>query len=134
VHWTPLQHGVLALQPWPYRAQTPASAGGGVDGGPQVPVPPATTLQTRPVQQSPVAVQVAPLWTQTMPPSFAVVVRQRSVPVESGTQGDSPQHSAAVLQVWPAGRQHLESVPLKMPVLPLGQLPEPRQRGRPSVS
>ena len=36
-----------------------------------------------------------------MPPSLGVVVRQRSVPVASGTHGDRPQHSAAVLQVCP---------------------------------
>jgi hypothetical protein len=107
-----------------------------VGGGPQVPVPPPEMLQTRPVQQSPVAVQVAPLETQTMPPSFGVVVRQRRVPVESGTHGDRPQHSAAVLQVCPDFRQQLGSVPLKIPVAPPSapQAPEPRQRGRPSVS
>src|SRR3954470_9931840 len=92
-------------------------------------------LQTYPVQQSPGAVQVPPFGTQTMPPSLGVVVRQRSVPVESGTQGVRPQHSAAVLHVCPACRQHLGSVPLKIPVVPpSAQLPEPRQRGRPSVS
>ncbi len=85
-------------------------------GGPQVPVPPPAMLQTKPVQQSPVAVQVPPLETQTMPPSLGVVVRQRSVPVESGTQGDRPQHSAAVLHVSPGFRQQLGSVPLKIPV------------------
>ncbi len=87
------------------------------------------------MQQSPVAVQVPPLATQTMPPSLGVVVRQRSVPVESGTQGLRWQHSAAVLQVCPGWRQQFGSVPLKMPV-PASPLhaPEPRQRGRPSVS
>ena len=65
-------------------------------------------LQTRPVQQSPVAVQVPPFATQTMPPSLGVV-RQRSVPVESGTQGERPQHSAAVLHVCPGFRQQLGS-------------------------
>jgi hypothetical protein len=108
----------------------------GVGGGAQVPVPPAATLQTRPVQQSPVAVQVPPLGTQTMPPSLGVVVRQRSVPVESGTHGLKWQHSAAVLHVCPGCRQQLGSVPLKIPVAPPSapQAPEPRHRGRPSVS
>ena len=71
-----------------------------------------------------------------MPPSLGVVVRQRSVPVESGMQGARPQHSAAVLHVWPGWRQQLGSVPLKIPVAPPSapQAPEPRQRGRPSVS
>jgi hypothetical protein len=71
-----------------------------------------------------------------MPPSFGVVVRQRYVPVESGTHGARPQHSAAVLQVSPGFRQQLGSVPLKIPVPPSAplQVPEPRQRGRPSVS
>jgi hypothetical protein len=94
------------------------------------------TLQTRPVQQSPVAVQVPPAATQTMPPSLGVVVRQRNVPVESGTQGVRLQHSAEVLQTSPGFTQQLGSDPLKTPVPPsaAGQVPEPRQRGRPSVS
>ncbi len=82
------------------------------------------------------AVHFPPFGTQTMPPSFGVVVRQRNVPLESGTQGARPQHSAAVLHVSPALRQQLGSVPLKTPVPPSAppQVPEPRQRGRPSVS
>ncbi len=103
-------------------------------GRPHVPLPaPGVTLQTSPVQQSPVAVQVPPRSTQATPPS-GLGARQWRAPVESGTQGASPQHSAAVLQVCPAGRQHLGSLPLNTPVLPSEQLPEPRQRGRPSVS
>jgi hypothetical protein len=96
-------------------------------------VPPGVTLQTRPVQQSPVAVQVPPCLTQTMPPSW-VVVRQRRVPVESGTQGTRPQHSEEVWQVSPGLMQQLESVPTKTPLVPSVQVPEPTQRGRPSVS
>ena len=103
---------------------------------PQVPLAaPAAMLHTSPVQQSPVAVQAPADGTQTMPPSW-VLVRHRSVPVESGTQGERLQHSAALLQVWPGWRQQAGSVPLKIPVppSPLPHAPEPRQRGRPKVS
>jgi hypothetical protein len=87
------------------------------------------------VQQSPVAVQVPFGGTQMMPPSLGVVVKQRSVPVESGMHGLKWQHSAAVLHVWPGCRQQLGSSPLKIPVPPSPlHAPEPRQRGSPSVS
>jgi len=108
---------------------------GGGGGGPQLPLAaPGVMLQTMPVQQSPVAVQAPPVFTHTTPPSLGGVERQCRTPVESGTQGTSPQHSDAVLQVWPALRQQLGSPPLKTPVLPSAQVPEPRQRGSPSVS
>jgi hypothetical protein len=92
-------------------------------------------LQTRPVQQSPVAVQVPAVFTQTTPPSVGVFVRQRRVPLASGTQGMRLQHSAEVAQVSPGFRQQFGSVPLKIPVpaSPL-QAPDPRQRGKPSRS
>jgi hypothetical protein len=44
------------------------------------------------------------------------------------------QHSAAVLHVWPACRQQLGSVLVKMPVPPSPHEPNPMHRGRPSVS
>ena len=70
-------------------------------GLPHLPLPaPGVMLQTRPVQQSPVAVQVPPDPTQTMPPSgVPPPPRQCSDPVESGVHGMSPQHSAAELQI-----------------------------------
>ena len=141
----PVQHWTSPPQPWPKNAQliggvppseleTPPSGVGLGGGAPQAPLgAPGAMLQTMPVQQSPVAVQVPPEATHTMPPS-GLGARQCRTPVESGTHGARPQHSAAVLQVCPAGRQHFGSVPLKTPVLPSGQAPEPRQRGRPSVS
>jgi hypothetical protein len=111
-----------------------AGVGGGV-GVPQTPLEaPGVMLQTLPVQQSPVAVQAPPLGTQTTPPSLGGVDRQCRTPVESGTQGTSPQHSDAVLQVCPPCRQQFGSAPLKMPVVPSAQVPEPRQRGSPRVS
>jgi len=94
---------------------------------------PGVTLQMSPVQQSPVAVQVPPASTQAMPPS-GLGARQCRAPVESGTQGARPQHSDAVLHDWPAARQQFESTPENTPVVPSAQAPEPRQRGRPSVS
>lgn len=106
-------------------------------GGTHVPLgAPASMKQIDPAQQSPVAVQVPPDGTQTTPPSLGVVVRQRYVPVASGTQGIRLQHSAEVLQVSPGLRQQFGSVPLKMPVPPSPplQVPLPRQRGRPSRS
>jgi hypothetical protein len=127
-----LQQGVAALHACPYSAQTPPSLGAG--GSPHLPLgAPGVMLQTSPVQQSPVAVHVPPEATHTMPPS-GFGARQCRTPVASGTQGERPQHSAAVLHVCPAGRQHFASVPLKIPVLPSGQAPDPRQRGKPSVS
>lgn len=91
----------------------PASGGVEVEGGaPHVPVPPAAMLQTNPAQQSPVAVQLPPPATQATPPVPPLGAMQRRVPVESGTHGESPQHSADVLHVWPACRQQFGSLPL----------------------
>jgi hypothetical protein len=110
----PLQQRVSLLQFCPKSAQTvplPPSPLGG--GGPHVPLgAPGVMLQTLPAQQSPVAVQVPPDCTQTTPASFAVVVRHRNVPVESGTHGIRLQHSAEVAQVSPGLRQQFGSVPL----------------------
>jgi hypothetical protein len=146
MQFVPVQHWTSPPHPCPKSAQllggAPPSEGGtppsGVEmggGAPQTPLgAPGVMLQTMPVQQSPVAVQAPPAFTQTMPPSLGGVDRQCRTPVASGTQGTSPQHSDDVLQVWPACRQQFGSVPLKMPVLPFAQVPEPRHRGSPSVS
>jgi hypothetical protein len=54
-------------------------------------------LQERPAQQSDVDVQI--------PPELMHIVPQRRAPVESGTQGSPPQHSAEKKHCWPAAMQ-----------------------------
>jgi hypothetical protein len=60
-------------------------------------------LHTRPVQQSPVEVQLPAAFTQVTPPSLGC--RQRRTPWPSGTHGVPPQHSAEKVHLLPAVMQ-----------------------------
>jgi hypothetical protein len=112
VHGTLLEHGSVVEHVWPYCAHIDVAMSvlPPVVGLPHVPDnDPGGTVHTSPVQQSAFVVQVWPdMWH---------IAPQRSVPVESGTQGSPLQHSPENEHT-PPGMTHAASALQRgMPVL-----------------